>query len=727
MPIDSVADLVKTLRRYPLLEAAQREELDGVLQARFTCPRTLSKELLLRGWLTPYQINLVLQGRGAELMLGSYVLLERLSESLLGPLYKARHQHMKRLIALQVVRADLLAHADAVERFYAEIQKISQLAHLHLLTAYDAGPIGPTHFFALEYVEGVDLDRWVRQVGPLEVDQCCSYIHQAALGLQHAFERGLLHQDLEPANLVLAQTKAGSSKSRNGEFESDAGALDPGVIKIRNLGLTLIRAQGQPAAAEGGPTMADFLAPERADASQPGDVRGEIYSLGCIFYYLLTGRVPYPGGTPEEKQQRHRQEEPATIESVRLEVPFEVSALVRKMMDRSPAARPQTPQAVADALASWSDPTTWSRPNETIAEGNGVAAAKKNPEWKQRKHEKASKQWRRLVVGGGAALTVGVLLFVGLLHWSKPLPRSEPAAPVAATSGPTATVEAAQPWQDTHIDIPVGVPVIISARGTWKSAEAATECGGEGETALAGDRGILPDAKLMGLLMRIGDASPPQVVPLQKVMELKTGAGRLFVQPNLRDLKGANGTLTLEVVGGRVNPVDAPVWQFGCGELDEGGKRVNNFRALLFLANGNRYQAGLKHPDKPTLHLVLSPTGGGHAGPNRQFCPIRRWTAPGDGVVSITGDLVHARNDGDGICGWLVSSRHGILAKWDDVKNRRQDTNLPRVEVKRGDTLDAVVDPRGNDAHDSFEWSLILRVLEGPTLVPARPTAPGPR
>jgi len=719
MPIDSVTDLVQVLRRYPLLEASQRDELDGVLQARFTCPRTLSKELMMRGWLTPYQVNLVLQGRGPELMLGSYVLIERLNESPMGQMFKARHQHMKRLVGLLVVRAELLADPGAVERFYQEVQMVSPLSHPHLLTAYDAGPIGLTHFFAMEHVEGVTLDRWVQQVGPLDVDQACSYIRQTALGLQHAFERGLLHQDLEPANLLLAQTKAGTSRAR-GEFESEPGALDPGSIKVRNLGLSLIRGQRNaraPGAEDGGIVLADFLAPERPDATTLGDVRSEVYSLGCIFFYLLTGQTPFVGDTPEEKHQRHWHDAPPTIESLRLEVPHDVTALVRRMMAKDPAARPQTPQEVADALSAWADPSTCSRPTETVAEHQSANGAPAGPGWLQRKEDRSKRQWRWLVAGGGGVLALASILFAVLLLTSG---KKQPTEDARVPADLTYPVEAAAAWQDTHIDLPASGKVVLSTKGAWRSGPGAEECGGEGESAAAGNRGIVPDAKLMCLLVRIGENPVPQVVPMHKAADLR-GPGRLFVQANLRDLRDAKGSLTLSVSGGKENPSDVPIWQYGSGDLDDARWSVRNFVSLVYSAKDNRYQGDYtKFPSPPLNYLHIGPAAQGHPGPNKTTSAIRRWTSPGDGVISISGELSHGKPDGDGVRAWVVSSRLGLQKQWIAHNNLKVKTDLPRIAVQKGDTIEVGVDSRGNEANDYFEWSPVLRITGGTTLTPPR-------
>ena len=119
-------------------------------------------------------------------------------------MFKARHQKMNRLVALKVIRKELLTDAEVVGRFYREIQILSQLDHPNIVHAYDAGPAGATHFLAMEFVEGTDLGKLVKQGGPLPVQQAWEYIRQAALGLQHAHERGLVHRDIKPHNLIMS-------------------------------------------------------------------------------------------------------------------------------------------------------------------------------------------------------------------------------------------------------------------------------------------------------------------------------------------------------------------------------------------------------------------------------------------------------------------------------------------------------------------------------------------
>src|SRR5262249_30983225 len=151
------------------------------------------------------------------LLLGPYLILDRLGEGGAGQVFKARHQKMNRIIALKVIRPELLADQEVVARFYREIQVVSQLDHPNVVHAYDAGPVAAGHFLAMEYIEGTDLGKLVKQHGPLPLAQASEYIRQAALGLQHAHERGLVHRDIKPHNLILS--------------------LRDGLIKVADLGL----------------------------------------------------------------------------------------------------------------------------------------------------------------------------------------------------------------------------------------------------------------------------------------------------------------------------------------------------------------------------------------------------------------------------------------------------------------------------------------------------------
>jgi serine/threonine protein kinase/WD40 repeat protein len=331
--IASVADLEASLTALQLLDAQQQTEMIN-LRGKFAEPKALARELLQRDWLTPFQVNQLFQGKGRDLALGPYVLLERIGEGGMGAVYKARNQFMKRLVAIKLIRKDRLANPDVVQRFYREIQAAAQVQHPNIVVAYHADRLGEVHFLVMEYVEGGDLAKEVKKRGPLPIAEACDYIRQAALGLHHAHERGLVHRDIKPGNLLLSR----------------------GVIKVLDLGLARLSVAGgeQP---EGeltheGMVMGtpDYIAPEQAYESHTVDARADVYSLGCTLYYLLSGTVPFPGGTLVQKMMKHQREEPPPLTSHRAEVPPGLVAVVARMMAKLPEARYQSAAHVALAL-----------------------------------------------------------------------------------------------------------------------------------------------------------------------------------------------------------------------------------------------------------------------------------------------------------------------------------------------------------------------------------------
>ena len=337
MPTVSISTFADALRKTHLLAAHQLDELTRDLQTRFLVPHDLAAELIRRDWLTPYQANQLLQGRGGDLLLGSYVLLERIGEGGMGAVFKARNWKLGNVVALKLVRPEKLDNPDAVRRFHHEIRAAAQLDHPNIVRAFDADQVNGAHLLVMEYVPGVDLAKLVKKSGPLPVDKACDYARQAALGLQHAFERGMVHRDIKPANLLLTPA---------------------GVVKILDMGLARLRHAAEESDASStmtreGTVMGtlDYIAPEQALDSHRVDIRADLYSLGCTLYFLLSGKVPFPGGTAMEKLMRRQSQEPAPVDEVHPGVPAAVGAVVRKLMARRPEDRYQTPAEAAAALA----------------------------------------------------------------------------------------------------------------------------------------------------------------------------------------------------------------------------------------------------------------------------------------------------------------------------------------------------------------------------------------
>jgi serine/threonine protein kinase len=337
MTLASVHDLIETLERSRLLEADQLAELKGKLPAFSDNPLALAGELLRRGWLTAYQINRLFRDRAAELVLGRYVLLEPLGVGGIGQVFKARETRLGRLVALKVLRKERMNKPDMIDRFYHEIRAAARLSHPNVIHAYDAERIGDTHVFAMEYVEGIDLSRFVKRSGSLPVDQACEFVRQAGLGLQHIYENGMVHRDIKPGNLMRAY---------------------PGnAIKILDMGLARFHEDETEGEADRltrrGVVMGtvDFISPEQALNSRQADIRSDLYSLGCTFYFLLTGQVPFPSEEPMAKLIAHSCEIAAPIEQLRAETPPAVCAIVARLMAKRPDERYQTPAELILDLA----------------------------------------------------------------------------------------------------------------------------------------------------------------------------------------------------------------------------------------------------------------------------------------------------------------------------------------------------------------------------------------
>ena len=174
----------------------------GILELSQRLPdgRALAGELIRRDLLTPYQANLLLTGKGEQLVVGPYRILQRLGEGGMGQVFMARHQNTHRIVALKIIRPERLTNRNALERFLREVQSAARLSHVNIVRAYDADEAQGLFYFAMQYVAGVDLSRLVKQAGRLPISQACNYIYQAAQGLQHIHDNGLIHRDIKPSS-----------------------------------------------------------------------------------------------------------------------------------------------------------------------------------------------------------------------------------------------------------------------------------------------------------------------------------------------------------------------------------------------------------------------------------------------------------------------------------------------------------------------------------------------
>jgi serine/threonine protein kinase len=337
MPL-SIDEFCARLDAFRLMSADQaRSDLAAFSEGqRPTDGESFAALLVKSGRLTPFQAGRLCDGKDYSLVLGKYVLIDKLGEGGMGTVFKAEHRHMKRIVALKVVKPELLASANAVKRFQREVQVVARLNHPNIVTALDAGEVQGTCFLVMRFVDGRDLASAVRREGPLPVEQAIDAVLQAARGLAHAHQQGIIHRDVKPSNLLLDRA---------------------GVVKLLDLGLAALMATH--ADADDSLTSSrvimgtpDYLAPEQARGLKHADARSDIYSLGMTLWYLLTGRPAYDVQGAMSKLLAHQQSEIPSLAKACPEIPLDLDAIFHRMVEKHPSDRYESMEEVVAALES---------------------------------------------------------------------------------------------------------------------------------------------------------------------------------------------------------------------------------------------------------------------------------------------------------------------------------------------------------------------------------------
>jgi serine/threonine protein kinase len=347
MPMQlSQEQFVRNLRDSGLLS---QEEIDSSLSAQSIrkdmAGEAVAERLVAAGKLTKFQATAVSDRRFEELVIGNYLVLDRLGAGGMGTVFKARHQRMKRVVALKVLSRDVAKSEHFVQRFQREVEAVARLNHPNIVMAYDADEAAVGHFLVMEFVDGRDLATTVQERGPLPVPEAVECILQAARALDYAHRQGIIHRDIKPANLLRDVS---------------------GVVKVADLGLARFNdALGKPPDDMGALTQAgtimgtvDYMPPEQALGLASIDHRADIYSLGCTLYFLLNARPPYQGPTMMAVLLKHREASIPSLRAARGEVPAVLDQVFQRMIAKKPEDRFA---AIADFI-----PTL-----ETLAETRG--------------------------------------------------------------------------------------------------------------------------------------------------------------------------------------------------------------------------------------------------------------------------------------------------------------------------------------------------------------------
>jgi hypothetical protein len=402
----------------------------------------VAHELVRDGKLTAYQAAAVLQGKTRGLVIGGYDVLDKLGAGSMGIVFKAVHRRLRQVVALKLLPPSLARHPTAVSRFRREAKAAAKLSHPNIVAVLDADEFRGLYFLVMEYVEGRDLSRLVREQGTLSMPRAIDCIIQAARGLEAAFAASVVHRDIKPSNLMV-----------------DSG----GTVKILDMGLArldpLVGSMGD-AEVEASLTQSnaligtvDYMAPEQASNPKNADHRSDIYSLGCTLFYLLTGRPPFSGETLIERLIAHREQPVPRLSAIRPDVPAKVDLVLDRMLAKSPTDRFASLGELIGELEAF-------RSGSPERAAVPQAAVSNN----------AAPRDRRILIAALTAVAAGALglVFTGIHFGRGGAARSEPpAGPIMAAAAPAGSdpVPKAAPAPSTEAKTRPGDPFPPSGAG----------------------------------------------------------------------------------------------------------------------------------------------------------------------------------------------------------------------------------------------------------------------
>lgn len=331
----SLTDFLQQLIDCRAVSAAELKSALGDLPSEQR-PRSAPEaaEILIRKkLLTAWQAQTIYQGQAQMLVLGNYLVLDKIGQGGMGVVYKARHRRMDRTVAIKIVSPDAVKSRELVDRFQREVKAAARLSHPNIVTAYDADEVDGRHFLVMEYVDGADAGAMVRKGGPVAPAMAIDYCLQTARGLEYAHRHGVVHRDIKPSNLLIDRD---------------------GAVKILDMGLARLDefASEESVLTSTGVVMGtvDYMAPEQALSSRTADGRADQYSLGCTLYYMLTARHLYEGDSTLEKLLRHREAPIPALPHSRFDIHPMLDATFRRMVAKTPAERYVSMTEVIHAL-----------------------------------------------------------------------------------------------------------------------------------------------------------------------------------------------------------------------------------------------------------------------------------------------------------------------------------------------------------------------------------------
>ncbi|NIL98755.1 MAG: protein kinase, partial [Planctomycetales bacterium] len=294
--------------------------------------RTVAKRLANQGFLSRWQALQVLAGK-LPAYLGKYKLLDQLGASETGAAFLAEHEQMERRVVVKVVNRKGLQAKDALDQFLDEARHLAAIDHRNMIHVFDVDSTGGQYYLVLEYVEGESLQSFVDRHGPLAFDAAAGYIALSASALAEAHQQQIWHHRLQPDRLLL-------------DMHGELKVLDIGLARLADPQEDQRRASDQ----ESGDV--DYVAPEQATGKNKVDHRADVYALGCCFYFLLTGQVPYGQGNRAQRLKARLRPTAPDVRELRPDTPQELAEICAQMMATQPRQRLSIEQ-VGRQLGSW--------------------------------------------------------------------------------------------------------------------------------------------------------------------------------------------------------------------------------------------------------------------------------------------------------------------------------------------------------------------------------------
>jgi serine/threonine-protein kinase len=281
--------------------------------------------------------------------LGNYVLEEELGTGGMGQVFKARHALIRRPTALKVMKVSNAEEQSSLIRFEREVQLSATLTHPNTITIFDFGRTADSKFYyAMEYLDGLDLQKLVERYGPLPPERTAYVLIQACGALSEAHARGIIHRDIKPPNIFLTR--------RGGLYD---------FVKVLDFGLAKqVEGEGQVDLTKTGMAVGTprYISPEMVKGTAPVDGRSDLYSLGAVAYWMLAGRPPFDADSSVELLIDHLQAPPIPVSQVsELAIPEKLEAAVMRCLEKRPDDRFQSAQELADALQSLDFDQPWSQ------------------------------------------------------------------------------------------------------------------------------------------------------------------------------------------------------------------------------------------------------------------------------------------------------------------------------------------------------------------------------